>query len=64
MRPAIRFPIGLNYRPVETFVVKFEYQINQTKNEVDDSIKLLRVNGIAPTKENISSGKYALQMSN
>ncbi len=28
-----RYTIGLNYRPIETFVVKFEYQINQTKNE-------------------------------
>lgn len=28
-----RYTFGLNYRPVETFVMKFEYQINQTKNE-------------------------------
>lgn len=28
-----RYTIGLNYRPVETFVIKLEYQINQTKNE-------------------------------
>lgn len=27
------YTIGLNYRPVETFVMKLEYQINQTKNE-------------------------------
>jgi len=28
-----RQTLGLNYRPVETFVFKFEYQFNQTENE-------------------------------
>ena len=28
-----RYTIGLNYRPLESFVVKFEYQFNHTKNE-------------------------------
>ena len=28
-----RWTIGLNYRPVETFVFKFEYQFNDTENE-------------------------------
>ncbi len=28
-----RWTIGLNYRPVESFVFKFEYQFNNTKNE-------------------------------
>lgn len=29
----VRYTLGLNYRPVESFVVKFEYQINQANNE-------------------------------
>ena len=28
-----RYTIGFNYRPLDTFVVKFEYQFNHTKNE-------------------------------
>lgn len=28
-----RYTIGLNYRPIDNFVVKFEYQFNQTDNE-------------------------------
>jgi len=28
-----RYTIGLNYRPIDSFVVKFEYQFNDTKNE-------------------------------
>lgn len=28
-----RYTLGLNYRPVENFVMKFEYQFNDTKNE-------------------------------
>ena len=28
-----RYTIGLNYRPVDNFVVKFEYQFNDTDNE-------------------------------
>lgn len=28
-----RYTIGLNYRPLDSFVVKFEYQFNDTKNE-------------------------------
>jgi hypothetical protein len=28
-----RWTLGLNYRPIETFVFKFEYQINETENE-------------------------------
>ena len=28
-----RYTIGLNYRPMDSFVVKFEYQFNDTQNE-------------------------------
>jgi hypothetical protein len=28
-----RWTVGMNYRPVETYVFKFEYQLNDTKNE-------------------------------
>jgi len=28
-----RYTIGLNYRPIENFVVKLEYQMNNTENE-------------------------------
>jgi len=28
-----RYTVGLNYRPIDNFVVKLEYQVNQTKNE-------------------------------
>lgn len=28
-----RYTLGLNYRPIDNFVVKFEYQINHTENE-------------------------------
>lgn len=28
-----RYTLGLNYRPLESFVVKFEYQFNHTENE-------------------------------
>lgn len=28
-----RYTVGLNYRPIESFVVKFEYQFNDTDNE-------------------------------
>jgi phosphate transport system substrate-binding protein len=63
-------PIPISYvihktsRSVKRFTSHVDQSIGYIYlNEVDDTIKLLRVNGIAPTKENISSGKYVLQMS-
>jgi hypothetical protein len=28
-----RWTVGMNYRPVEAYVFKFEYQFNSTENE-------------------------------
>lgn len=61
----VSYVIHKTSRSVKRFTSHVDQSIGYIYlNEVDDTIKLLRVDGIAPTKENISSGKYALQMSN
>lgn len=64
-------PIPISYvmhkssRSVKRFVSRMKGSIGFIElKEVDDSIKILSINSISPTEDNIKSGKYILQSFN